>query len=448
MSSVIVRFPPSPTGHVHVGNVRTILYNYLFAKQHAGKIIFRSEDTDRARSTREFEESNCAELSWLGLSWDEFHRQSERTVLYTEQLTRLIDNGAAYLSKEESKMNPGTEAEVIRLKNPNTTITFDDVVRGAIVFDTTELGDIVLARAIDDPVYQFAVVVDDALMGITHVIRGEDHISNTPRQILIQEALGFARPIYAHLPILLGEDRTKLSKRHGSVSLHAFHEQGYLPEALVNYLALLGWSGGDDRELYSLEELIDTFDLTGVHKGGAIFSQDKLNWFNQHYIRQLTDLQKIEYLLRTPGITPLAKTMEKSQALREDILERITHHGELTQMIAEGEFDFLGDSDPIYPTEALLWKKDPDPMETARRLAEVARMLDTIHEDHWSVSAIKDSVWQFVEAEGKGNVLWPLRYALSGRDRSPDPFTLAEALGKETTLRRIATAHSLCSALH
>jgi glutamyl-tRNA synthetase len=448
MSDITVRFPPSPTGQIHVGNVRTILYNYLFAKKHNGRIVFRSEDTDRARSSLELEEENMRELSWLGLSWDEFHRQTERTEIYTTHLRELIENGDAYLSPEESKLHPGTMVEVVRLKNPNRTITFNDEVRGEISFDTTELGDIVIARAIDDPVYHFTVVVDDALMGISHVIRGEDHISNTPRQILIQEALGFTRPVYAHLPILLGEDRTKLSKRHGSVSLRSFHDYGYTPEAIINYLALLGWNAGDDREFFTINELIDAFDLSGVQKGGAIFSREKLGWYNAHYLRSRSLEAQTEYLLECPGVSghPIIAAIKKSPAFATDVIERIHACGDLTALLEAHEFDYLG-TDPVYDAASLLWKKDPEPTATCTRLAQLYKILENVPSEEWSAAEVKHVIMPYAEVEGKGSVLWPMRYALSGQDRSPDPFVLAEGLGKEITLRRLQHAHTQCSTL-
>ena len=224
MSSVRVRFPPSPTGFCHVGTARMAIVNYLFAKKHDGAIVFRSEDTDRERSRPEYEEDIQASLTWLGLSWDEFYRQSERGDVYTKTIQKLIDEGKAYVSEEESKKDLGVKVNVVRLRNPGIDITFTDVIRGNITFNTTELKDFVIARSLNDPLYHLAVVVDDFEMSITHVIRGEDHISNTPRQILIQEAIGAPRPIYAHYPLHLAGDRSKLSKRKGDVAVKNYRE--------------------------------------------------------------------------------------------------------------------------------------------------------------------------------------------------------------------------------
>ena len=257
---VITRIPPSPTGHLHIGTARTALFNYLFAKHHGGTMVFRSEDTDKARSTKEFEQEIIDGLHWLGLSWDNdtIVRQSERAPLYREYLEKMIAAGTAYLSEEEAKNTPGQMVTVVRLKNPNKVITFNDLVRGDITFDTTELGDLVIARNIDDALYHFTVVVDDFEMGVTHVLRGEDHISNTPRQILIQEAIGAPRPMYAHLPLILATDRSKMSKRHGAVSLNHYQKEGFTKEAILNYLALLGWNPGTEQEVFTLDELVTT----------------------------------------------------------------------------------------------------------------------------------------------------------------------------------------------
>src|SRR3989344_6473199 len=233
---IVVRFPPSPTGPMHIGNVRTALYNYIYAKQHDGEFIVRIEDTDTARSKKEYEEKILESLEWLGFKRDgELWHQSERIAIYKKYLDELIATGKAYVSQEAE----GDNREVVRFKNPNKTVSFTDLIRGEIKFDTTELEDFIIAKNVEEPIYHLAVVIDDSESGITHVIRGEDHISNTPRQILIQEAIGAPRPIYAHLPLILGRDRSKMSKRNGAVPVSEYRNRGYLPEAVVNYLALL-----------------------------------------------------------------------------------------------------------------------------------------------------------------------------------------------------------------
>ncbi len=279
---IITRFAPSPTGPMHIGNVRTALFNYLYAKQNGGDFLVRVEDTDRTRSKKEYEASMFESLEWLGLKRSgELWHQSERTGIYKKYLERLMGEGKAYLSQESE----GENKEVVRFKNPNKLVTFEDLVRGTVEFNTTELGDFIIAKNLEEPLYHLAVVIDDFESGITHVIRGEDHISNTPRQILLQEAIGATRPLYAHLPLILASDRSKLSKRkHGeSVSLDYYRNKGYSPMAIINYLALLGWNPGTNQEIFTLDELIKIFDFSRVHKGGAIFDEKKLAWVNRKH---------------------------------------------------------------------------------------------------------------------------------------------------------------------
>ena len=272
---VIVRMAPSPTGKFHVGSARTALYNFLFARKNDGKFILRIEDTDKERSKKEFENDILEGLEWLGLKYDELYRQSERGEVYKSYVEKMLSQDLVYESDDK----------VIRFRNPNKKIKFNDLIRGEIEFDTTELNDFVIAKSVDEPLYHLAVVIDDFESGITHVIRGEDHISNTPRQILIQDAIGAPRPLYAHLPLILAQDRSKLSKRkHGeSVSLDYYREKGYSPAAVINYLALLGWNPGTEQEIFTLEELIKVFDLSRVHKGGAIFDEKKLAWVSRKH---------------------------------------------------------------------------------------------------------------------------------------------------------------------
>ena len=272
---IITRFPPSPTGNFHVGSARTALFNFLFARKNNGKFILRIEDTDKTRSKKEFEDNIFESLEWLGLKYDEFYRQSDRGKIHRTYIEKMLDDGSIYEAEDK----------IIRFKNPNKKVKFNDLVRGEIEFDTTELKDFIIAKSVDEPLYHLAVVIDDFESNITHVIRGEDHISNTPRQILIQETISAPRPIYAHLPLILAPDRSKLSKRkHGeSVSLNYYRDKGYSPEAMINYLALLGWNPGTEQEIFTLDELINVFDFSRVHKGGAIFDEKKLAWVNRKH---------------------------------------------------------------------------------------------------------------------------------------------------------------------
>jgi len=434
---VITRIPPSPTGHLHIGTARTALFNYLFAKHHGGQMIFRSEDTDRIRSKPEYEKEILEGLTWLGLTWDnsEIIRQSERSVLYREKLEAIIATGHAYISREPAKADPTQEVEVIRLKNPNKDITFMDLVRGEITFNTTELGDIVIARSLDDALYHFTVVVDDADGGVTHVIRGEDHISNTPRQILIQEALGLPRPQYAHIPLILAPDRSKMSKRHGTVAIASYRDDGFLPEAIINYLALMGWNPGTDQELFTLEQLVETFSLAQVQKGGAIFDTQKFTWFNRQYLEQLTSEEFDSYI--EPVIKDLPIPTDILDRARDTIRERTQTRRQLAEDIKVGEYQYLNDT-ISYDSSLLKWKKDDATTDCLPRLQEVHALL--LKADFRSPDTIKNTVWSYVEEVGKGEVLWPLRVALSGTERSPDPFTLAYIIGQSKTLERITLA--------
>lgn len=436
---VVTRIAPSPTGLFHVGTARTALYNYLFAKKRGGKFLVRIEDTDTARSTKAFEENILHGLQALGLTWDdEVIRQSERVARHTECLEQLVQEGKAYVSEEPAKEDPSRNVQLVRLTNPGKIITFRDEVRGDIQFDTAELGDLIIARSLTDPLYHFAVVVDDADAAVTHVIRGEDHISNTPRQILIQEALGFTRPQYAHLPLILAPDRSKLSKRRGAVSISEYLNDGYLPEALNNFLALLGWSSGTDQEVFTLGELVQAYSFEGTQKSGGVFDVDRLKWFNREHMKRREPAKVhadlVAYVHEFPKIQEI---MSHSLRVREDLLERYSTFREITDAIAEGEFSFY-EVRPTLEKAALAWKKDPAPEEVGSRLSHIRTLLDVV--DDFTYDTLKAAVWPYAEEAGRGPVLWSLRYALSGKERSPDPFLLAEALGKAESLARIDAA--------
>jgi glutamyl-tRNA synthetase/nondiscriminating glutamyl-tRNA synthetase len=329
-----VRFAPSPTGYLHLGNARTALFNYLFSRHENATFILRIEDTDLERSKKEYEEMLIEDLKWMGIEWDEGpdvggshgpYRQSERLEIYMKYVDKLLKSGDAYycycteeeLEQEREKaiaegrpyrysgkcrnLTPEERAfyegkgikPVVRFKVPDKTVVFEDIIRGLVEIDTKEFGDFVIVRQDGMPVYNFVVVIDDALMGITHVIRGEDHLSNTPKQIVIYEALGFAIPQFAHLPIILGEDRTKLSKRHGAVSVRALKDDGFISEAVFNYLSLLGWHPKEEKEILSKEEIIKQFRIEDVNKSPAIFDRTKLRWMNGVYIREILDLDDL-----------------------------------------------------------------------------------------------------------------------------------------------------------
>ncbi|MEK7192909.1 MAG: glutamate--tRNA ligase [Patescibacteria group bacterium] len=429
-SEVVVRFPPSPTGMLHIGSVRTALFNYFFAKQNGGKIILRMEDTDKERSKKEFEENIIAGFEWLNIKFDSFYRQSERTEIYKNELEKMIKEGSAYISKEEPT-EEGKRTEVIRLKNPKKVITFTDMLRGEISVDPSDLGDFVIARSIDDPLYHLAVVVDDALMGITNVIRGDDGLANTPRQILIQEALGYARPAYAHIPFVLGADKSKLSKRHGALSLLEYREMGYLPEAIINFLSTLGWSTqsshnqtDENREIFSREELVKLFDIMHVQKAPAVFNIEKLDWINREHLLKLP-IEEIE-------IEVVKRLGEGTEVLAEIVRDRINKWGDISMLKEAGEFDFFF-KEPSYEQALLLGKKGELGLE------ETKKHLDKI----LTLPLSKDPIWEYASESGRGAVLWPLRVALSGKEKSPDPFAMIRALGETKSRERISHASSI-----
>jgi glutamyl-tRNA synthetase len=441
----IVRIAPSPTGNLHIGTARTALFNFLFARHTGGSFLLRIEDTDKARSTEAFEKNIIEGLSWLGLTTDgEVVRQSRRGALYKEKLQELIKKGAAYVSKEPAKESPSEMVEVVRLKNPGTKITFTDLIHGDITFDTTELKDFVIARSINDPLYHFAVVVDDGEAGITHVIRGEDHISNTPRQILIQEALGLRRPTYAHLPLILSPDRSKLSKRHGAVSLDAYRTQGFLPEAIVNYLALLGWNPGGEGEVFTLAELIPQFDITRTHSAGAIFDVEKLRWFNRAHLLKHSDAELSHKFLPfvSDDIRKLPQfSEEKFRTLVPLIKERV-HTLEDVRILGEsGDLSYFFGS-PSYSAQALSFKGETSLVDIALHLETAREAILNISDEEFGAETVKAALWGYATEVGRGAVLWPLRYALSGKEKSPDPFTLAQVLGKAETISRIERAEA------
>ncbi|MEN9561381.1 MAG: hypothetical protein RIQ56_654 [Candidatus Parcubacteria bacterium] len=440
MMPVRVRFPPSPTGFCHVGTARMAILNFLFAKRHGGSIVFRSEDTDKERSKKEFEEDITQQLQWLGLSWDEFYRQSELLDRHKLALQKLIGEGKAYVSEEESKKDPSVKVQVVRLRNPGSVITFTDLIRGDITFDTTELKDFVIARSIDDPVYHLAVVVDDGEMSISHVIRGEDHISNTPRQILIQEALGYPRPAYAHYPLHLSADRSKLSKRTGDVAVRSYRDKGYLPSALLNYIAVLGWTPPSGREILSLEEMISEFEIGDLHSSGAVFDIEKLRWFNRQYVLNL-DAQTfageaLAVLKASLAERNLPWSDELGQAILPIVKDRTSVWEDIRVAAAEGEFDFFF-SDPTVSKDDLPERKS-NTSEAQQHLEKVYTLLSSL--SVWDEVSIKDSVWQYATEVGRGAVLWPFRFSLTGRAKSPDPFVVSFILGKDATLRRLQTA--------
>ena len=438
-SKVVTRFPPSPTGYFHIGSARTALFNYLFAKKHGGIMYLRFEDTDKERSKKEYEEDILEGSHWLGIEYalPQVFRQSERTAIYQKYFKSLLKKGLAYEAEPQEK-NP--DKKVVRFKNPNVTIVFADLIRGDVTFNTTELGDFIIGRNVDEPLYHLAVVIDDYEMGVTHVIRGEDHISNTQRQILILEALGFPRPEYAHIPLILAKDRSKLSKRHGAVSVNEFKRMGYVPEAFVNYLAFLGWHPGTDEELFTKEKLIERFSLDQVQKSGAIFDEAKLRWFNREYISRMAHAEFKKYAeeFLSKETTQMLTEKKLFDAVIPLMQERIQTFGELTDMDEKGEYAYFG-KEPSYDPEKLI-PKNATKEATKAHLEAILSILEGVSEGKWHDIHIKEILWPYAEEKGKGVVLWPFRFALSGREKSPDPFQVAGIIGKDETKKRIRRA--------
>jgi len=476
------RFAPSPTGLFHIGGARTALFNFLFAKVNGGKFILRIEDTDLERSRPEYEKDILESIKWLGLNWDEFYRQSERLNLYNGYLNKLIDDGKAFycfhskefLDKEykeqvAAKKNPahicefrklprkdaerrlnkavsnsGQENAIIRFKIPfDEEICFDDLIRGKVCFNSNTLGgDFSLAKAASAgnflPLYNFAVVVDDYLMKISHVIRGEEHISNTPKQILIQKNLDLPMPEYAHLPLILAPDRSKLSKRHGATSVMDYREMGYLPETLINFLALLGWNAGANEEFFSLKGLIKKFDLTKVQKSGAVFNIEKLDWLNGHYIRNLSLdelVKRINPFLERDGLRAGddIEYLKKIIALEKPRLKKLGEMGERTVYFFKI---------PSYKPELLIWR-DMLFKDAIASLKISRESLLKINELDFNRENLESSLLKEAERaknKDKGRLLWPLRTALTGLEASPGPFEIMEILGKKRTIERIEAA--------
>lgn len=433
MSHIVTRMAPSPTGKFHIGGLRTTLFNYFLARQNGGKFIVRSEDTDIERSKKEFEDNMLEALAWLGIEFDEFFRQSERTEIYVEYIQKLIEAGFAY----EAEDSESGEGKVIRFKNPNTDVTFHDLILGDITFNTKELGDFVIARTINTPLYHLTVVVDDGLMAVTHVVRGQDHISNTARQILILEACGFERPQYAHIPLILSEGGGKMSKRDPNVyPVTEYRAMGILPDALINFMAMIGWNPGDEREIFTKEELVQEFALDRVQKKGAVYNIQKLFWINKEHLKKLSDTELDDYFKQ---FLPEQISEELYTKLRGLLVERVSYGAEIWQMMEDGEFDYYLNDPTIENTSAVVWRNGTKE-DAVRHLSHVLEVFKgASDEDFATEEGVKNLLWDYAEQEGKGDVLWPLRYTLTGKDRSPAPFFVASVVGREVSIRRLET---------
>ncbi|MFO7831911.1 MAG: glutamate--tRNA ligase [Desulfuromonadaceae bacterium] len=464
MSDMRVRFAPSPTGYLHIGGARTALFNYLLARQAGGTFILRIEDTDVERSTQESVDAILDAMEWLGLECDEgpFY-QSQRFDLYREKIQVLLDSGKAYKcycteddlnQKRETAIQQGNKAQydgtcrdleaerpgqpyVIRFKSTQEGATaFDDLIKGDISFNNSELDDMIIQRTDGTPTYNFVVVVDDAEMGLTHVVRGDDHVNNTPRQIQIYEALGYSVPRFAHVPMILGDDKKRLSKRHGATSVMAYRDMGYLPEAMVNYLVRLGWSHGDE-EIFSMEELIEKFSLKNVGRSAGVFNPDKLLWLNEHYIKN-GDPQRLgqlllEYLERAgvattggPDAAEVVKTLQDRSKTMVEMAQKAAFY---------------------YQDELEYDEKAVAKFFTAEQAPIFSAVKDALEHASFDAAGVESAFKQVLEQTGLkfGKVGQPTRVALSGGTSAPGIYEVALVLGRDRCIRRLNKAIEMCA---
>lgn len=479
-----VRFAPSPTGAIHIGNIRTALFNYLFSRSEDAKLILRIEDTDLTRSSRDFEKLIFKELKWLGIEWDEGpdkpgkygpYRQSERLHIYKKYADKLLEEGKAYrcyctqeeleedrkkstasgdiprysgrcrhLTKEQEEefIRQGRKP-VIRFKIPdNEKIVFDDMIKGRIEINSDTLGgDMIIVKSDGMPTYNFAVVIDDTLMKISHVIRGEDHIYNTPKQILIYRALGFNEPIFAHSPLILGPDRTKLSKRHGNTYIGQYREMGYLPEAMFNFLSLLSWSPEDNVELMTKEEIIEKFDFKRVHSANPVFDIEKLNWMNEHYI-QKSPIERIVDLaiphLKEAGFIDTVDDdtynwLKGVVSLFKDGLHYVAEIKDHAKIFFTDKLEY----DKKLQNDILNSDESKIVLENVKNALEESTDISES-----SIKALLKDTQKKISIKGK-QFFMPVRFAITGEDHGPELIKIIPLLGKERTVQRLYDALKL-----
>lgn len=422
-----VRFAPSPTGYLHIGGMRTCLYNWLFAKKTGGVFVLRIEDTDQVRSEPHYLDDILNMLKWLGLDADEGpYFQSQRVSVYHEYAAKLMDKGMAYEENE-----PGSSGQAIRFRLPHKEVVFRDFVYGEIRIDNSLSEDFIIIKSDGMPAYNFACVVDDALMGITHVIRGEDHVSNTPRQIAIYQALRFPLPQYVHVPMILGPDGKRLSKRHGATSVGAYKDDGYVPQGLLNYLALLGWSPGDDREVMALEEMMGAFSLERINKKSAVFDPEKLLWMNGQHIRKM-HVEELQEMLKGVLEPTLVQTKgwEKLVELHQARL-KLLHDFSLQTM-------YFYQDDIAYEPDAA--KKHFADEQSHVRLLELARVLEEL--DVYDAAHVEEVTRSLAKRMGikVALLIHPARIALTGGTASPGIFGMMLLLGKNRVCERLKKA--------
>jgi glutamyl-tRNA synthetase len=465
MSAIRVRFAPSPTGYLHVGGARTALFNWLLARKEGGSFILRIEDTDVERSNKESVEAILQGMEWLGLDWDEgpFY-QSDTFALYKEYVQKMLDAGTAYRcyctteeldKKRDLAMQEGRKpkydgtcrersdqpkaSHVVRFRAPQGgEVAFDDLIKGRIAFPAEELDDLIIQRTDGTPTYNFCVVIDDAVMRITTVIRGDDHVNNTPRQIQLYQALGFPVPQFAHVPMILGSDKARLSKRHGATSVIAYRDMGYLPEALMNYLVRLGWSHGDD-EIFSREEMIAKFDIANVGRSASVFNTEKLNWLNAHYIKT-GDPERLAGLLlphlssrgvstlNGPGLVAVVMTLQERAQTLEEMADRALFYYNAPTLFDEAA---LCKFDKVHLAAVF----DIVAEKLSASLAATAAEFDQLFKD-----ICTENGWKMPQ------VGQPTRIALSGGTQAPGIGEIVQVLGIEEAVRRIKAAREFVAA--
>lgn len=463
MSKIRLRFAPSPTGYLHIGGARTALFNWLLARKLGGTFILRIEDTDVARSTQESVDAILQGMEWLGLDWDEGpYYQTDNFPLYREKVQQLIAEGKAYRcyctaeeleAKREAALKSGGKPKydgtcrnlqssdndkpyVIRFKAPQDGVTaFNDLIKGPISFNNEELDDLIIQRTDGTPTYNFVVVIDDASMEITTVIRGDDHINNTPRQILLYEALGVPVPQFAHVPMILGSDKTRLSKRHGATSVIAYRDMGMLPEAMINYLVRLGWSFGDE-EIFSREELVQKFSIEAVGKSAGVFNPEKLLWINAHYIKN-GDPERLAGLLM-PFLAERGVEPKAGEPDLVAVVKTLQERSKTMLEMADGAV-FFYTAEPAYDPEAVAKNIKPETTSYLQGLTTALAALDSFNHD--SIEAVFKDVCSQLGIK-MGQIGPAVRIALSGGTVSPSIYEVMEVFGREETCRRLNAAIS------
>ncbi len=458
MEKIRTRFAPSPTGYLHIGGARTALFNWLYTRHHDGEFILRIEDTDQQRSTDESTKAILDAMTWLGLNWDEGpYFQAHRVELHREMVQKLINEGKAYYctcspeeleEKRKQALATGkkpkydgtcrdknlkkTPGSVVRFRGEQSGVTIvEDIIKGNVIFNNEELDDLIIERGDGYPTYNFAVVIDDALMNITHVIRGDDHVNNTPRQILMYQALGFDVPKFAHVPMILGSDKTRLSKRHGATSVMAYKEMGFLPEALVNYLVRLGWAHGD-QEIFSQKDLIDLFDLDAVGKSPAVFNPEKLLWLNAHYIKEASTERLKEEM---KPLWPTGINTDDADFTRKVIADLQPRAKTLTELASMANFYF---TDEIkYEEQAAKKFLTTDVSPHLRALVETISTVQNFSKEDIEIFLINFTKEKNIKFK---IIAQPLRVALTGKTVSPGIDEVMTTLGKERVCRRIQNA--------